>query len=52
MYMGNARTNRQGKGEIEYHTISDFALNWFIGLSIALASIFNSTKLSLNGIAR
>ena len=45
-------TNGQGKCEIVHHTISDFALNWYIGISMALISIFESTKCSLFRITR
>ena len=52
MYVGNSRTNHQGKGEIGYHAISDFAPDWYMGLSMALISIFEFAKLTLYGITR
>ena len=52
MCVGNSKTNQHDKGEIGYHTISDFSLNWYIGLSMALISHFEFVKTSLYGITR
>ena len=40
-------TNLQVKGEIVHHNISDFALNQYVGLSMALILIFESANPSL-----
>ena len=38
------RVMSQGKGDIVHYTISDFALNWCVGLSMALISILEFAK--------
>ena len=49
---GQLQDNHKGKGEIGYHTISEFALDWYIGLSMTLISIFEFANSSLCGIMK
>ena len=46
------RAMNQGKEDIGLYNISDFALNWSMGLSMALISILEFAKWPLYGITR
>ena len=50
--MGNSRTNHECKAKVGYHTIADFALNWYRGLTMMVLSIFELAKPSLYEITR
>ena len=43
-YAGNSKTNHNGNGEIGYHTVSDFTLNWYMESFMTLISIFECTN--------